>query len=365
MSRHTQTLWLQLQAHGLVDGELPLSDHDRSPWYIKVLLGFSGWLAAIFLMGFVGVGLEFIIKDPAASFITGIIMIAIAFAVLRIPKNEFVEHLALAISLAGQGWVLFSLFDFMDGQYGGVWFLIGLVELFLALLMPNFVHRVFSSFAAAIAFSIALIYGDTPYLFSGVIMFAAAWLWLHEFNYPQQLQKIQATAYGLVLALIPLKGTTLFGQEMLSWNYRYSEIQPWTQPWMGEVLTGMVTLFVVYTLLQRYTRDVLQRIPLFILGGTLILCLVSLEARGLTVGMTILILGFANSNRVLMGLGIISLLFYISTYYYLLDTSLLNKSFSLIAIGIVLLALHWFMKNKFVAQSSTTINPATQEPHHD
>ena len=86
------------------------------------------------------------------------------------------------------------------------------------------------------------------------------------------------------------------------------------------------------------------------------LCLVSLEARGITVGLMILLLGFANSNRVLMGLGIIGLLFYISTYYYLLDTTLLNKSLSLLVIGAVLLAWRWSLL-RFI--------PITQEKHHD
>ena len=356
MNRDTQHLWTQLLTAGLVEGELPTRDDMSSPWYIKVLLAFSGWLAAIFLMAFLALGIEIILRDTSASLIIGMLMVAGAYGLLRIPRNEFVEHLALAISLAGQGWIAYSFFELLDNNTSSIWWLIGIMQCLLAGLMPNFIHRVFSSFVAALAFSVALTYAQLPYLFSSVILFGAVWLWLHEFNYAAYLSKIHAVGYGLVLALIVLKGTTLFGQELMISHYRYNEQLPLITPWIGEALTGLVVLFFIWQLLQRYFTTLTQPAPLVILIGTLVLCLVSLEARGITVGLMILLLGFANSNRVLMGLGIIALLFYISTYYYLLDTSLLNKSLSLFAIGVVLLAWRWSLL-KFA--------PVKQEKPHE
>ncbi|MGM8225469.1 DUF4401 domain-containing protein [Cellvibrio sp. ARAG 10.3] len=356
MNRDTQHLWTQLLTAGLVDGELPARDDMSSPWYIKVLLAFSGWLAAVFLMAFLALGIEIILRDTSASLIIGMLMVAGAYGLLRIPRNEFVEHLALAISLAGQGWIAYSFFELLDDNTSSIWWLIGIMQCLLAGLMPNFIHRVFSSFVAALAFSVALTYAQLPYLFSSVILFGAAWLWLQEFTYAAHLQKIHALGYGLVLALIVLKGTTLFGQELMIWHYRYNEQLPLITPWMGEALTGLVVLFFIWQLLQGYFTTLTQPAPLVILIGTLVLCLVSLEARGITVGLMILLLGFANSNRVLMGLGIIALLFYISTYYYLLDTSLLNKSLSLFVIGVVLLAWRW---------SLLRFAPVKQEKPHE
>lgn len=106
---------------------------------------------------------------------------------------------------------------------------------------------------------------------------------------------------------------------------------------------GLVVFYLVWKLVQRNFKSMQQPAVLWIFAATLLLCLVSLEARGLITAVIILLLGYANSNRVLMGLGIISLLVYISSYYYLLDTTLLNKSFSLTAIGAILLALRWLM----------------------
>ena len=70
-----------------------------------------------------------------------------------------------------------------------------------------------------------------------------------------------------------------------------------------------------------------------------------MEVQGITVGIVILVLGFSGANRVLLGLGSVSLLFYISSYYYLLDTTLLDKSLSLFIVGLVLLIIRWLMSH--------------------
>ena len=62
-----------------------------------------------------------------------------------------------------------------------------------------------------------------------------------------------------------------------------------------------------------------------------------MQAQGLMTGVMIVLLGFAASNRVLLGLGIIALLFFISSYYYLLQNTLLDKSITLLILGVILI----------------------------
>jgi uncharacterized membrane protein len=50
------------------------------------------------------------------------------------------------------------------------------------------------------------------------------------------------------------------------------------------------------------------------------------------------VVGFANGNRVLIGLGIAALVGYLSHYYYSLQATLLEKSVLLMCTGLVLLA---------------------------
>lgn len=343
MSQRNEELWVILREASLVEGSAPEVSNIESPWYVKTLLAFSGWLAALFLLGFIGVGFAFIIESSAASVVAGSVMIAGAYAMLRMPKNEFFEHIALAASLAGQALIIFSIFKITDRNDEVAWLLVALLQSSLAVVIPSFVHRVFSSAVAAYAFSAALSSLGAPYIVSGIIMFLVAWLWLNEFRYVQHMRKMRAIGYGLVLALIPLKATMLFGPGIFALRPGESPSEQWVQPWMGEMLAAAVTLYVAWQLLQRYRQALNSRVAITVLVSTLILCVVSLEAWGITVGIMIMLLGYAGSNRVLLGLGIISLLFYISSYYYLLDATLLAKSQALLVVGLVLFAIRWLM----------------------
>jgi len=347
-------VWALLQEHGIVEGAQPENEVLESPWYIKALLAFSGWLAAIFILGFIGAAFQFVFKTPGAALIFGGIMLVGAFALLRIPANEFVEHLGLATSMAGQALIAYAIFDFANHNQIVVWLLLAMLQVALVVLMPNFVHSIVSTLVAAIAISMALTELHIPYVIGGILIFGTSLCWLHEFHYPQQMKKIRAIGYGLVLAIIALKGTAQFNYQtfggLSSENHEF-----WAQPWLGELMIGAVTLYVVWSLLQRYGQPVRSRLSIITLLATLLICAVSMNVQGITVGMVIISFGFFCANRVLLGLGIVSLLFYISSYYYLLDTTLLDKSQSLLMVGLILLFVRWLMFRIF---------PIGNEVHH-
>ncbi len=335
-------VWDILLRNGIVQGEVPASDElIESPWYIKVLLAISGWLASLFLLGFLGVGFELIFRNAAASVIVGSILIGVAFALLRMPKNEFYEHVALAVSLAGQALIVWAIFDNTHKETS--WILTCIFQLLLALVMPNFIHRVFSSFFAASSLSPALAMSGFPYISGSVIMFAAAWLWLHEFNYKHHMSRQRAIGYGLVLALIQIKGSALYRYSLIGLFGTDRKINVLVQPWVGEVLAGAVTLYVVWHILRRLGQGMSSPTAIVAMMGTVLLSAASMEAHGITAGMLVLLLGFAGSNLVLMGLGVTSLLFFISSYYYQLHATLLDKSITLLMVGLVLLAARWLL----------------------
>ena len=228
MSRQTKQMWETLRQAGLIEGTAPETGKVESPWYVKVLLAFSGWLATVFLLGFIGTGFEFVFKNSTVAVIFGGIMISGAFAILRIPKNEFVEHLALAVSLAGQALVVFAIFKISNYNEKIAWMLVALLQVSLAVIMPNFVHRVFSSFFAVFAFSMTLTIMGWHHVVSGTVMLLVAMCWLNEFNYPKHMRKIRAIGYGLVLALIQLKGTALFGYRTMGWRLLPNQSELWS-----------------------------------------------------------------------------------------------------------------------------------------
>lgn len=341
MNPQPQNIWDTLQQAGLVQGTAPISNNEDSPWFVKVLLAFSGWLASIFLLFFLGLSFNFLFDESVIAIIFAIIMIGAAYALLRIRGNVFFEHVALAVSLAGQAIIFWQIMESLNNVTG--WYLIALMNTALAIFMPNFVHRVFSAYFGAFCFSMALTGSGLPYIAGSIVMLIAAWIWLHEFDYPKHMRKLNAIGYGLVLALIQIEGLTLFDFRHFGW--RLAKITPdlWIQPWIGELIAGAIMFYVVWQILKRLGRDPFEPTSIVIFVVTLILCMMSIEARGITTGMLILLLGFSCSNRILMGLGIISLLFYISSYYYLLSSTLLFKSFTLLIVGLVLMTARWLL----------------------
>ena len=354
MNNKEQHSWLQLKQAGLVAGEVPPPGEVESPWYVKAISAASGWLAALFLLGFIGLAFEFVIDNHDAAFIVGLIMIAIAYSVLRLPQKEFVEHLALAASLAGQALVVYAIFSMVDRYEALTWGLVAVFELALTWLMPNFIHRLFSAFITAFAFAQCTKDLGIAFVYSGILLFSVTWLWLNEFRFPQYMKVIRPVGYGLVLAMVQVKGSAIAkGGGWVFWVAgAKSGDFAWEAFW-SEVMIGLATLYLVWCLLQRAGYQISDRPSLVILASTVVISLISAEAQGITVGIVILMLGFSGSNRLLMGLGVVSLLFYISFYYYWLEQTLLLKSQTLLALGLVLLAVRWVLLR--------TLVPAGQE----
>lgn len=335
----SSALWTKLQDHDLVVGEQPASGEIDSPWYVKTLMAVSAWIASILLFIFIALVFDDLFDSVAACLIIGGLMVAGAFIIFRQQGSDFFEHLGLAASLAGQVLIAIAVFQMTDESWFWIWTLGAVFQVVLSITMSHFLHRVFSSFFAAIAFSMALYEVGIAYLFGCVVMFIGAWIWLNEFSSPRYQKMFNAIGYGLVLAMIQIKGTGLFVPRELLWDATVTDYG--IRPWMGEALSCAVLLFVVWRLLKKYHVGLTSPIALMAFSSTLLIGLVSLEANGITVGLMILVLGFSSSNRVLMGLGIVSLLSYVSAYYYFLDVTLLEKSMTLLILGLVLLLIRW------------------------
>lgn len=342
MTTSASELWRKLSDAGVTSGDMPDLESIATPWYVRVLLGFSGWLAALFMLLFVGAALSFVFRSSSASLISGTVLIGGAYAMLRKQGGDFIEQLALATSLAGQGIVVNAIFRISGWGGADTWSMIAILQVLLAGLMPNFIHRVFSSYFAALSLQFVLAHLGAPYLFGGLLMIPVAFIWLKELDYPAFMQPMRAIGYGMVIGLINIKGSALFGAG--HWWLRSRDQAPWVQPWMDEALAGAVTLVVVWQLLRRYKVPPTGLTSIAAFAATIIIFGASLEANGISVGIMIMLLGFAGGNRILLGLGIASVLFFVSSYYYMTDTTLLVKSYTMAATGAVLLVMRWAMR---------------------
>ena len=341
MTTQTRELWRSMDAAGLaVAGQAPETD-PASPWYVKVLLGFSGWLAALFLFGFFAMWVQDLLDSAPGTFALGSVMVGAAYGLLKAQRNDFLDHLGLACSMAGQVLVAASIFIAIDDVDGVALLLLMVLQIVLLFIMPNYIHKVLSGLFAAVAMTLALAAWEEPYAAAPILMIVAACAWLFEYRSVRWMQTLQAAGTGVVVTLVGLKGTLMLSGASGLW-FRQRDMDIWLPAWASEILLGLVALTVAWWLLVQMAASL--RVRLVVMAAMLLLCGVSLQASGIIIGVTILLMGFYGANMVLLGLGAASLVFYISTYYYLLETTLLQKSATLFALGLVLLLARWVLR---------------------
>ena len=345
MSRSMASLVAKLRRGGIAVTEDEGGPALETPWFVRALQAFSGWLAALFLLGFIAMGAVFVLDSSMVAAMLGLVMITVAFALLRGTKGDFVEHLALAGSLAGQLLVAWALGAALGDVNAGFWWALVALQTLLALVMPSLTHRTFSAFAASLALYLALMEGiSLPSLAGGLVLFSLTVLWLNEFRWPARLRTVQSLGYGLLLGLLAIQAMQYFGQSLLLGRYYTGTGLGWLEPWAGDALGMLALLLLLRYVFQRHAGAVASSVRLAAFGAVAVLMLLSLQAHGLSHGAVVVVLGFAIGNRLVMGFGGLLLLLSISNYYYWLEATLLTKAMTLFALGVVLLAIRWAMR---------------------
>lgn len=353
MKQNRQALWNDLQSRGLVQGECPAIQEQDSPWYVRLMLGFAGWIAALFLLGFLGVGMEFVFRTEGVALVFGLVMLGISFVLLKRPTmSDFQVQFALAVSFAGQALIVYGIlnlnkFDFQQGS----WLAVCLVQTVLAFLMPNSIHRVWSAYFAAIALVLAMYTGHIYFIQASILLALCSFIWLYEFDFRGKVTQMRDIGYGITLALLQLAGSSVAYGVLLKFGHA-NRLQGWNQPWLGEVLSGMVMLYTVWKILRQHQVRIPSKLATSALLAAVLLAYLSTHAFGLSAGVLIMLLGYHHGNRILTGLGIAALLFYISSYYYSLHATLLYKSGLLLVVGLGILLARWIMTNFVVEKES-------------
>lgn len=335
-----EQLWDHLAEENLVTGEIvpPLDRH--SPWFVRVMLGFAGWIGALFMLGFVGASLSFVVRSGTASLIAGAVICAGAAVIFRVSKGkDFAVQFGLATSFAGQALFIYGLMEIFKWGNGLSYVSVAIFEAVLAAIVVNEIHRAAAAFAAAVSFSLALWWYGAPSLAPALITAAVAVIWLHEFTWADGGPILRPIGYSLVLAALYSYGA-LFMHAYV-WLERGSTNSPALARfsyWISILLTGSVFLYTVFRLAVREGFNIKDRPTQTALFAAAAIAISAYKAPGIATGLVIVLLGFANGNRVLTGLGIFSLITYLSLYYYQLQATLLVKSASLVATGFVLLS---------------------------
>jgi hypothetical protein len=176
-------------------------------------------------------------------------------------------------------------------------------------------------------------------------------VWLTELERPALGTLRRAAGYGLAFATAfvtvgseaALLG--LFGGAASGAQASHVEL-------LSAGLVGLVLFLTAVGLLAREGIALGSGRGAAALVAAALLALATLKAPGLAPALIILVLGFANGNRVLAGFGAMALLAYLSYYYYALHATLLEKSALLAATGAALLLARLLLLKRGAPEAS-------------
>ena len=372
--------FLLLQQQGLIDAQnvnhellSSAQSEARSPWFISLFFGMSGILASLFFIGFLTLILDNtgLLDSTLAVFIIGGILSVIGgflFYNARIRHSPFWNSLAFAITLAGQGYIAYALLASEIAEPLNIMLLL-LVQLLMTVAIPNFIYRLLSATLALSCLFYLLNYYHLSEISLGLLALITSVTHLQRYTLavfiPRKwrmnaLEIMSAMGYASAYILLSVSVYFIaaeYGNSFANFNSldSYGEAFSYNY-YLAQGLLTLASLYAAYLILKRYQVKLRSTAGLLISAAIVLLGIMSIYVSGLLATSLIIIIATANSQRVLLGLGVIASVGYIFWYYYQLDTSLLVKSVSLFVIGIALLLLRWLLIKSYFAQIKLSAN---------
>ncbi|MCF6289164.1 MAG: DUF4401 domain-containing protein, partial [Proteobacteria bacterium] len=360
---NTQNLWEVLTHNNLTQGEKPQTDTVFIPWYIRFIQGTAGWLASIFILVFFAIAFNLIFSQPSASLVLtlGALCSLGGYVLIKMLKNDFVEQLGMAFSLCGQILVAFGIFFVLKLDFTVAAFIFASYQLFLAWLIPQYIHRLLSTAFGLFALLLALnsygIYG----IGSALVAVLFSFIWMKENNWGKLREFFEPVGLGVAFTLVFSNGYLVTETYFLQDLFRNSSSNHNNTGWFFQnsalisgILISLVFLYVVVSLLKEYKIKFDSRTAIVSFIAVAGLLLISLKISGISTGLLIALVGFARQRMVLIVLGIVSVISFFSWYYYNLNITLLYKSIVLIVLGIALLSSWLAIKYLYKDKSSNS-----------
>lgn len=332
------TLWQQLQQADLVTGDLPNAPSDQQPaFFLRILLGASGWLSAIFFTAFISAAFISVASTASTIWMIGVILCALSIGISRITHLPILAgQFVFACSLAGQAQIIFGVIESTDNYQ-----LVAAVLLALEILMFFLIGiRSQRSVAIFIACGAALwLLGQETWIYALPALSAAgAWLWLNRLRWYKYTNYLQPATTGLTLALwLAIVLTLLSNSTELGW-LGINQAGGQARLWIAAVLTSVICLLFAWQLIQQNVQQLqLRYLTIFISLGV---ALLNLKMLGLAPLCLLLCIGVVQAHTRLIWLNLLCLMGYLMLYYYSLNDTLLYKSILLCVSGAVLLVLY-------------------------
>ncbi|MDR3213941.1 MAG: DUF4401 domain-containing protein [Azoarcus sp.] len=348
-----EALWNRLREASLVAGDPP-GRAAPAPWYIRLMLGVAAWISAGLLL--CSFGLAFSRVFGAVTFsVIGFVLCLGATFLFRLPRTgEFVHQLAFAASLVGTALFQFIAVQLADDSASAIPFTLALTMTVLFFAIPDGAHRIWAASVGICALCVGLIHDAPPEMRGSVLhvlagasslMLAGFWTW--EFKHLRNISRWRPAAYGVTTAFLLLNAMAI---ELLTVSFffelfykRDMDVHSLARiVWIG--LNGIALLWTAWAYLRKIPAGNSRCAwGLGVLVG--ILALAHLKLVFLGPCLMLMLLGRGQGNRLLMGVGVLALLFCLGRFYYVLEITLLQKSLYMMAsAGALLLARYALLR---------------------
>lgn len=331
----------QLQHTGVIDAaKAQQLQVVASPWWLQILLGIAAWIASVMIISsFLG-PLLLLADNNLVRSLAAIALLAAAIW-LTTRKQEFLQQMAVAIALAGQGMLVYVIYDTSGLNDETARYACAIISILLLLSPLNQLHQR-ASLSIALVCLLSLV-SSAPLLavISNLVATTAALLWCSRVKWAgyTRAATIKSLLEVITLAALVL---ALFGQSLLWLDTSY---------WLNKLdmaralysALGSVLLISTVFWLSR-TATVPSRLALLTI--TAVLCILLYPASGLLVSTALMLACFYGCSRNWYALCLLCMLLAISQFYYSLQLNLLYKSGILALSGVTLLAA-WLLLQRY------------------
>lgn len=346
MSSFLPALADELRAAGLWRGDasaLPAAltasaeDAVASRWVLALQIG-GAWLSAVFLLLFLGVGVQALIKSATGWLMLGGALTALTGLAIGRLHGPLLRQFLLVASLAGHGALLLGAESFASGSRGGVFLAVALYEAVLLATVAWRAHRLIAAMLTCVALLGAVAtWGDALAVRAA---FVACWLvavllWAGEQRWLGYSCGAALEALALALSLLAI-GYALFA--LTDGYFGFGRPGGMRGAWSQRLLCALSLAGLLW--LARGVRGGRMLAGI----GVLALALAATwQAPAIAMGAFLLAFGFARGRTALAGLGGVLAVFAVGRYYYDLQATLLVKSALMVGGGALLLAARAFL----------------------
>jgi uncharacterized membrane protein len=371
-------LWLSLQNKGWVNTDTAPESLLASPWYIIAAQMLGGWVAALFLLAFVMLGLSSA-SDITESFIGfgGVLSLGcLAYYRLGENRQEFILQMVFAFSLCGQIMLLFGTFESLESSNETLIAVIYVVTFVIHwIAIPHKANQFVAALAMVPSLLAILVINHLSLLLLPLLVLSLVVIWTQLYRWPQHYQRIRMLGYAVAISLLLANLMLSEISDTMELPNVLTALSSSLSDYLAIIISLLSALWLINQIFNQLHSNansdantdsnqvfiVRPRNKLMVILAAILIGLLSIVMSGLSAALLMLLLGYFYNERKLVIISVCALLAFIGMYYYSLHIDLFDKSLWLMASGIVLLLLRFAMSintNK-TAEAEMTMNTAT------